>query len=97
MKVSTKVPEGHPDPVTPQQTDPKDTRSNARCMFQKLKCAYSHCALCSFCKADNEPLHQVLTHKMGANLFSVKANTLDDEVRVCCTDLEDPGDAIVCV
>ena len=49
---------------------------------------------CSFCPNDSsEPLHQVLTDKMGENLLLIKQKTQDDCVRTCVAGLQSAGDA----
>ena len=49
---------------------------------------------CSFCPIDSsEPLHQVLTDKMGENLLLIKQKTQDDCVRTCVAGLQSAGDA----
>ena len=49
---------------------------------------------CTFCHEDNfEPLHLVMSDDMGKTLIQIKEKTLDDEVRICVSDLHDEGDA----
>ena len=52
------------------------------------------CIFSSFCHEDNfEPLHLVMSDDMGKTLIQIKQKTLDDEVRICVSDLHDEGGA----
>ena len=56
-------------------------------------CIFSSCSFCPNVNDTSEPLHPVLSDKMGENLLEISLKTQDDHVRTCVGDRYSVGDA----